>query len=37
MLLPLPLLLLLKRSFVADTKGMLQIKLKLHMTDVGLE
>lgn len=33
----LSLLLFLKRSLVADIKGMLQIKLKLHMTDVGLE
>lgn len=33
----LPLLLFLKRSLVADIKGMLQIKLKLHMTDMGLE
>lgn len=27
----------LKSSLVADIKGMLQIKLKVHMTDVGLE
>jgi len=33
----LPLLLFLKRSSVADIKGMLQIKLNLHMTDMGLE
>lgn len=27
----------LKRGSAADRKGMLQIKLKVHMTDVGLE
>lgn len=27
----------LKSSLVADIKGMLQIKLKVHMTDMGLE